>query len=212
LNKRSTALLSRAGTVLLVAGLALVLLSAIPPRKIENTDFGGTVRLQPRTFSIESTFYTFLRLNPQYGIYINAQANSTVTATLLSLGNQYVQQWITDRYPESQPSSNQNTTIMEDLLNSHPDSIAWQDRIENSNLELQYAPTKLMNVTLIFSNTGTENAKVTYNGKLLNFIVPSERALNPAKIVVPVGVVLTLPWLSSKLKPRKNKQTTKQHP
>jgi hypothetical protein len=45
LNKRSTALLSRAGTVLLVAGLALVLLSAIPPRKIENTDFGGTVRL-----------------------------------------------------------------------------------------------------------------------------------------------------------------------
>jgi hypothetical protein len=201
-----TTLLSRAGTVLLVAGLALVLLSAIPPRKIENTDFRGTVRLQPRTFSIESTFYTYLRLNPQYGIYINAQANSTVTATLLSLGNQYIQQWITDRYPESQPSSNLNTSIMEDLLNNHPYSIAWQDRIENNNLELQYTPTKLMNVTLIFSNTGTENAKVTYNGKLLNFIVPSERALNPAKIVVPVGVVLTLPWLNSTLKQGRHKK------
>jgi hypothetical protein len=63
-----------------------------------------------------------------------------------------------------------------------------------------------MNVTLIFSNTGTENAKVTYNGKLLNFIVPSERALNPAKIVVPVGVVLTLPWLNSTLKQGRHKK------
>jgi hypothetical protein len=69
-----------------------------------------------------------------------------------------------------------------------------------------------MNVTLIFSNLGTESAKVKYSGKLLNFIVPSERAINPAKIAVPIGFDLTLPWLNSTLKLRKHKQPTKQHP
>jgi len=53
-----------------------------------------------------------------------------------------------------------------------------------------------MNVTLILSNPSTETVNVSYSGRLLSFLVPSERALNPAKFVVPIGFVLVLPWLT----------------
>jgi hypothetical protein len=201
--------LGRIGLVFIAAGLALVLLSLIPPREVKNSDFMGALILQPKTFLIETPFYLSRPFDPQRGLYINARANNSVRAYLLSVGKGFVYEWITSHFLESQPSASIfNLTVLEEFLADHPHSVAWQEEAVDGRIEFRFAPTKLMNLTLIFSNPGVKSAKVSYNGKLLSFIVPNERALNPAKLVIPTGLILALPWLSSM---RKRKRIELQH-
>jgi len=198
LNRRWSTFMGRAGTILMAAGIALVMLSLIPARTEENTDFEGTTLLQPKTFSVESSFFLSFMFDPQRGFYVSVQANRSVTVYLLNMGKEYVYEWITDHFSENQSSSSTaNLTVLESFLSNNPNSVAWQGNTIDGKVEFQYAPTKLMNVTLIFSNPSIETAKVKYNGKLLHFIVPSERALNPAKFALPLGFVLAIPWLNS---------------
>lgn len=173
------------------------MLSLIPAREVEHSDFTGTSILQPKTFSMESPFYLSRTLTPQRGLYVSAQANHSVTAYLLNVDKKYVYEWITSHFSEIQPSpSTFHVSILKEFLNNHPNSVVWQENTVNGQVEFQYAPTKLMNVTLIFSNSNIESANINYNGRLLSFIVPSERALNLAKFVIPIGFVLALLWLT----------------
>lgn len=212
--KRWKTLIGRAGTILVTAGLALALLSAIPPRAIEYCDFSGTSILQTETFSVESQFLLTWGLDPQRGVYINAQGNRSFTAYLLNVGEKQVFEWIMGNYAGIQPTSQIFTlSILQELLTSHPNWLELQKDSANGQVEFQYAPTRRENVTLIFSNPSTESVKVRYNGKLLNFIVLSERALSPAKFAVPIGVLFTLPWLHStwrrrRIKPEQEKLIT----
>ncbi len=195
MSKRLTTILGRTGAVLMAAGLALVLLSMIPPRKVEMSDFSGAKVLESETFTIDDT-YIQEPLTPQNGLYLSIQANSSITLYVLNLGKEYVYGWILARFPESLLSSTLNGSILEEFLNAHPDSVARRGDVV-SEAVVQNVPARLMNVTVVFSNWGTQAASISYHGKLLNFIVPSERALNPAKFAVPVGLVLAVPWLVS---------------
>ena len=206
MNKRWITLLGRVGTVLMAAGLALVLLSLIPAQKVGRSDFTGTSILQPKAFSIESPFFLSSIFDPQRGVYVSAQANHSVTAYLLNVGNEYVYEWITNHFSEIQTSSSTfNVSILDEFLTEHPNSVARRENTVGGLVEFQCAPTKLMNVTLIFSNPSTESANVNYSGRLLSFIIPSERALNPARFVIPMGFVLALPWMTSIWKRRRTK-------
>jgi hypothetical protein len=207
LIRRWRILIGRTGTILIAAGLALVLLSAIPPRAVENCDFKGTSILQTETFSVESLFYLSLGFDPQRGVYINAEGNRSFTAYLLNMGEKEVLEWITGNYSGFQPASPIfSLSILKELLASHSNWLELQKESANGQVEFQYAPTRRLNVTLIFSNPSTESVKVKYSGKLLNFIVLSERALAPAKFAVPIGLLLATPWLLSTWRRRKIKQ------
>lgn len=206
MTRRWKILIGRAGTILITAGLALVLLSAIPPRAVENSDFRGTSTLQAETFSVESQFYLSVGFDPQRGVYINAEGNRSFTAYLLNMGEREVLEWITGNYSGIQPTSPIfSLSILQNLLTIHPNWLELQKDSANGQVEFQYAPTRRLNTTLIFSNPSTESVKVKYNGKRLDFIVLSERALNPAKFALPIGLLLTLPWLHSTWRRRKIK-------
>ena len=196
MSKRWITLSGRVGTVLMAAGLALVLLSMIPARKVDQSDFFSAAILESKTFIIDQT-YLFEPLTPQNGLYLNIQFNSSITIYMLNLGKEYVYHWILARFPESQLSSTLNGSILEEFLNAHPDSVARREDVVGEAVELQHVPARLMNVTVVFSNWSMQTARVSYRGKLLNFIVPSERALTPAKFVIPAGFALTIPWLNS---------------
>jgi len=196
LSKRWLIFIGRVGAVLIASGLALVMLSLIPPQKVENTNFTGTSMLQPETFSIESSFFLSQTLDPQRGLLIDIQANNSVTAYLLQVSNDYIYGWVASHFPETQPYPTLDLTILEAFLNNHPDSVAWQENVVNEQFSFSYIPTKLMNVTLLFSNPGAASAEIRYSGELLNFIVPSERALNPTKYLISVGFVLSIPWMN----------------
>jgi hypothetical protein len=192
LNKRRSTLMGRTGTILIAAGIALLMLSLIPPRADANTDFGESSVLQPRTFSIESSFFLSSTLNPQHGLYISAQANQSVIVYLLNVDKEFVSQWIANHFSQNQSSdSTVDMLALEGFLSDNPNSLAWEGRTLDEKVEFQYSPTKLMKVALIFSNPNLESAKVRYSGRLLIFMVPSERALNAAKFATPLGVVFT---------------------
>lgn len=190
--------LGRTGTVLVAVGLALVLLSTIPPQKEYYYDFKGNAIVQPETFSIESQFYLSLPLDPQRGLQINVRASDNIIVYLLDVDTTYLCNWITSHFSEPENESLMfNISILEEFLNNHPNSVAWQGNPSNGQVEFQYVPTKLVSVTLIFLNPSSESVRVNYNGDLLSFIVPSERVLKPAKFIIPLGFVLVLAWLTS---------------
>lgn len=191
MNRRWSTFMGRAGTILIAGGIALFILSLIPPRADANTDFGETSTLQPETFSIESSFFLSFTLNPQHGLYLSMQANRSITFYLFNTGKEYVYQWIANHFPGNQTFSTANISVLEDFLKDNPNSVARQGITTDGEAEFQYAPTKLTNVTLIFSNPNPENAKVRYSGRLLIFMVPSERSLNAAKFATPLGVAFT---------------------
>jgi hypothetical protein len=192
--------MGRVGTIIIAVAIALAMLSLIPARAEQNTDFGATSILQPKTFSIESQFFLTLIFDPQRGLYLNMQANRSVTYYLLTTNKEYVYQWITDHFSENQTA---DTSALDNFLEDNRNSVVRQGVVGNE-IEFQYAPTKLTNITLIFSNPDSETAKVRYNGKLMTFIVPSERAINAAKYATPLGIAFTLPQLISAWKRKKS--------
>jgi len=205
LKRRWIILLGRIGAVLVAMGLALILLSLIPPVKDQGTDFTEMVSLQPQTFSIANPFFLSYPLDPQHGMCVSARADHTVKVYLLSVGRTYVEEWVASRLSDTQQSvSTLNASLLEEFLKSYPNLVAWQEDTINGKVEVQYVPTKIVNMTLIFSNWGAQNADIDYNIRLLRFMVSNERALNPAKFMVPFGFALTLPWLNLLRKRRKD--------
>ena len=204
MKRRWIILLGRIGTVFVAMGFALILLSLIPPVKDQGTDFIEMINLQPQTFSIADPFFLSYPLDPQHGLSVNARANHTVKLYLLSVGRTYVEEWIVRRLSDTQQSvSTLNASLLEEFLKSHQSLVAWQEDTMNGKVEVQYVPTKIVNMTLIFSNWSVQNAHINYSIHLLRVIVSSERALNPAKFLVPLGIALTLPWLNFLMKRRR---------
>ena len=98
MNKRWITLLGRLGTVLIVIGLALALLSLVPPQKVLGSDFMGSPIIQSETFL--TPFYSSEVLTPQRSLQVTIEANNSVMAYLLKVGKDYLYSWIRDNLPD----------------------------------------------------------------------------------------------------------------
>jgi len=186
-------------------GLALILLSLIPPAKEEGADFSETVILQPQTFSVSNSFFLSQPFDPQHGLCLNAQANISIRICLLDISKDYFEEWISNYSIENQqPLLTFNASALEAFLHSHQGLVVKQEDMADREVEFQYVPTKIANITLVLSNSNDQNANVNYHVELLRFIIPNERSFNGAKFAIPIGSILVCPWLSSKWKQKRN--------
>lgn len=205
MNQRWTILLGRIGAVLVAAGLTLVMVSFIPPVKDQGYSyFERGVVVQPQTFSVSNSYFLSTPVDPQHGLHIGVYTDRTVSIYLLDVGRDHVEEWVEERLPDSQQLSSLNASIMEEFLTSHQSNVAWQGNTTNGNAEFEYVPTKITNTTLVFSNVDLQDASIDYDIQLLRFIVSSERASNPAKFAIPLGITLAVPRLSSMIRRRKS--------
>ncbi|MDH5771287.1 MAG: hypothetical protein OEZ25_08380 [Candidatus Bathyarchaeota archaeon] len=197
MNKRWITLLGRLGTVLIVIGLALALLSLVPPQKVLGSDFMGSPIIQSETFL--TPFYSSEVLTPQRSLQVTIEANNSVMAYLLKVGKDYLYSWIRDNLPDDSQNESYmfNVSMLEVFLNAHSNSVAWQGGTAYGQVEFEYVPTRIVNATLVLSNSGSEPVRVDYGGKKLNLIAPKERILTSAELTIPLGIVIAIPWLNS---------------
>ena len=193
--KRQIALVVRAGTVLIAIGLALLLVSLIPP--VQTQTFSGGHPIDPETFtplgytsfnnSLGNTsmyISPFSTLSPQQELKVTLTCNDTMNVYLLKMDMQTLYTYL----------SNNSVTWLDAFLKANPETIGWQGEIQDEET-VDYVPTEIINATLIFSNPSSNGIYVGYDGSILSLIAPASKAQTVALWAIPIGFLLALPWL-----------------
>jgi hypothetical protein len=192
--RRWLLLVGRIGTVLIAFGLALLLVSLIPPARTSSfrstgpylsslsfQAFGPTVPV-----SVNSTFdRAFLTtLTPQQELEIELTCNGTVDIYFLK----------TDKDSFLANFENgKSVSALEGYLQTHSEMIALHDKISLSG-KVSYSPTEVINATVIVSNPSQNTIHINKQGdSTYSRIGPSQKAQMIAAFAIPVGFVFVLP-------------------
>jgi len=194
--KRALLVVDRVGTVLVAVGLALLLVSLIPPAT--TASFSGRNQLSPETFAvfgpsmgpfvINSSFYIqfVTQLTPQQELKVDITLQGAVDAYVLKINQQELL--------NSLPTGDMNASTLQAYLHANPNVIGWQCKITNQGT-LAYTPTEIVNTTVLLSNPSRDRLDITYDAKILSLLGPADKVRTLAYVAIPVGFVLAVPWI-----------------
>ncbi len=176
---RWISVIGRTGTVFLMVGLALGLFFLIPPR--QSPYRGGLLQVRAGEYElmIEGTVLT-----PESGIAISIESNNSVYAYVLQI----------DTFRNWWPGSLRNLTILNTILQNSPSAVLWKSGTGNSVTE-DFFPAVDINASIIVANPSASSVQVEWKVSNLTSIVPRYRFLLLLEIIIPTGVILTIPWI-----------------
>ena len=192
----------RGGTVLITIGLALLLASLLPHTQIASshvmTDVPPKVsqranlewHYSPGWDQLSQPTYEIL-LTPQQGLRIWIYSNGTLNVYILEDISQLFYQWV--------GAEVLNVTDLEEFLDANPSVIGWSSEVHHGYIEDEYVPTKVTNATLVFSNPSSEHVRVHSDVALMSRLTRI-KVRNLGQWAIPIGFVLSLPWLTQKWK------------
>jgi hypothetical protein len=187
----------RIGTVLLMVGLALGLVSIIPPATVEFPLRTKRDIMPERYQIIHSRTYT-----PQTGFRISIKSNNSVDVYLLSVSRleleNWSRTWVEEQFPDlgelQIKMAMNNMTVLEAVLQTHSDVILWKSA-SSKDLSHDLFPSTVLNITAIVANPSPYWTKMEVEITGITALAPRERVLVPAQWLIPVGIVLAIPWL-----------------
>jgi hypothetical protein len=190
-------LLGRIGTVLLMVGLALALISLIPPATIGFTTRTKRPVMPEEYYIAHSRAYT-----PQTGLRITVKSNNSVYVYLLSASRLQIENWTRTWVKETFPDLDEaeivlamhNVTVLDEVLQIHPDVILRKSP-SSANLSYDFFPSSVLNVTAIVVNPSSDLVETEFEITSITTLAPKERVIVPAQWLFPIGVVLAAPWL-----------------
>ena len=213
-------LLGRTGTVILMVGLALVLVSLPPPASPSQSKHAGSI--SPEEYEIEhSGVY-----RPQTGFQISVESTDNVRVYLLGVSPLEFDNWKTqvrEAYPdlddmlldsfvvplifvrEAYPDLDVpqiwdimdivwNISVLDKGLQTHPEIVLWQSP-PSSTLSHEFFPADVLTITVIVANPSTGNVTVETEIRDLTVLAPKERVTLPALLLISIGIALAIPWL-----------------
>lgn len=196
-------LLGRTGTVLLMVGLSLALVSLIPPATIGFSS-GTQGPISPNKYRIvHSQVYT-----PQTGLQISVESNSSVNVYLLGVSRRELENWTRTWVKETYPNLEEpqiwdamlNVTVLDKVLQTRSEVVLWTSP-PSKDLSHDFFPANVLNITAIVANPSLSTVEVKTEIKGITALAPRERVIVPAQLLIPLGIVLAIPWLiSSKIK------------
>ncbi len=176
---RWISVIGRLGTVFLMVGLALGLFFLIPPS--QSPYRGGTFQLEAGEFElmIERTVLT-----PESGIALSINSTRGVYAFILKI----------DAFSNWWPGSLLNLTILNTILQNSPGAVLWKSDTGNI-VTKDFFPTVDVNASVLAANPSASLAQVEWKVSNLASIVPRQRFLFLLEVIIPTGVILTVPWI-----------------
>ena len=191
--RRWMILIGRSGTVLLAVGLALLLVSLIPPMQTRN--FSAGLEVLAGNFEISGMV---LVLTPQQGLSFAVSADGTLNVYLLEVNGPTLIEWIFEHQPQT--GDLYNITNLEAFLEADPSTVSWQTSISNERTEHEYIPTKITNASIVISNPSSGSVTASLEGSITEFLGPASKVRTQATWIIPTGIVLALPWLAGSLR------------
>ena len=195
--KRWPIILGRGGTVLLAIGIALLLVSLIPPIQLNNS---SNTNVRSETWEAYPGLGV---LTPLQTLQLNVAANGTLDVCLVVTALPTIIEWITSHHSESIDWS--NVTYFDEFLHANPSLIVWQSEIHNGTINTEYTPDNTVNVTLAFSTHGSDSLSAIYSYTISNGLAPTTKVRNLSEFVIPVGAVFTIPWLGELLRAKRKR-------
>jgi len=198
--RRWIILLGRGGTILIAIGCATLLVSMIPSARVGSFSGSGGITGKTWQWRYESV------LTPQQSLSVSITANGTLKVYLLEVSSQTVYNWINETHPHipsSEPFQFWNETYLIEFIEANPQTVAIQKEISNSETKLEYTPTKITNITLVFHNPILSFVELNYEGLVLLTMAPKVKMQTLSQTTIPIGFVLTLPWIMNSYKMKK---------
>ncbi len=187
--RREVLLLNRAGTVLIAIDLALLLVSILPPSG--PLTYTWNVPVGPEMFQ---PAYPIQLVTPQESLRVNVTVQGTLDVFLLQL----------NRDTLAGETTNSSAQSLQSFLQGNPQTRIFSQRATNQSFVLpEYLPTEVTNVTLVLSNPTEIPAKSVDSFALSESLAPEARIRTLAGWTIPLGLVVTLPWLAEIWKKRK---------
>ena len=194
--KRLLLILGRSGTVLVAIGLALLLVSLIPPATTRSFSTGDSIA--PNSFQVlgensgpfanmTGMFYSqfISTLTPQQELIVEIECDHKIEVYLLKID-------IRDLI-DNFSGTNRNVSSLEEFLQVNSDLIGWQGEMIEGLVD--YVPTEVINATMIFSNPSPNRISIECTGRILNLLAPTEKVRTLAIWAIPIGFVMAFPWL-----------------
>jgi hypothetical protein len=198
--RRWTVLLGRIGTTVIAIGLALFLVSLIPPTQI-NAGFGTPISSYPS--NTWATLGEFVLTEPQT-LRVNITANGSLNVYILEVNSSTIDNWINQT--SQGPVDLSNVTYLDEFLSSHSGLIGWQGEIHNGSIAFEYAPTRIVDISLVASNHSPDVVDISYyTWGIFSSVAPVSKVQTVSAFAIPIGFVFTLPWLSNLLRARKRR-------
>jgi hypothetical protein len=206
--KRQFYWIGRAGTLLLVVGIALTLVSLMPPSGDSTT--GGSGRFPPKNMDVLS-FPNLI--TPQQQIMLTVDADQPILIHILEVGESYFRGWIMERFPDLLldgvviGGDNSSLIALEAFLDAHSDSAIFN--VENKTISWEFTPKRVMNTTAIMANPSDLPTSYEYNVEMSTILAPKGVVLPQALILIIIGILISVPWTLSTIstkRPRSEKK------
>jgi hypothetical protein len=208
--RRWTILLGRIGTTIIAIGLALFLVSLIPPTPINGLSYNWGISGTPQgniAYPSNSwgSVYEGVLTEPQT-LSVNIVANASFNVYVLEVSSSTIDDWINQTYSGSVDSS--NVTYLDQFLDSHPSAIGWQGESHNGTVAFEYTPRRIVDILLVVSNHSPEVVGISaYEFLWFSSVAPVSKVQTLFEFAVPIGFAFTLPYLSNLLKAKKRRNT-----
>jgi hypothetical protein len=207
--KRWPILLGRIGTTIIAIGLALFLVSLIPPRTINALGYnvGTATGPTPNPIGYPSNSWNTIYegvLTEAQTLRVTIATNASLNAYILEVSSSTIDDWINQTYSGSVDFS--NVTYLDLFLNSHPDIIGSHGQINNGTIAFEYTPRRIVDISFVVSNHGPDTVGVSsYELLWFSSVAPVHKVQTLSEFAVPLGVAFTLPYLGNLLKARKKR-------
>ena len=197
MRNRWAALFGRAGSVLLSIGLAFVLLSIIPPIPSGSRGEGSGDSLS-RSYLMWCCYDV---ISPQFGIRVTAESNTSLQLILLDWVrfelDDLIESWMKEQFPglnETQISREiRKMSFLELFLEANPEHILLRDVLDPDQ-PYDFFPSRATNVTVVLANPSPDRVLVEWvRVEGIATLVPRDRTLTPAGLLILSGTVLALP-------------------
>jgi hypothetical protein len=206
--KRWSILLGRTGTTVIAIGLALFLVSLIPPTTINGLGYNvGMVSSTGPAPNIGyasnawGAVYEGVLTEPQT-LHVTIAANATLNIYILEVSSSTIDDWINQTYSGSVDFS--NVTYLDQFLDSHPSIIGWQGEINNGTIAFEYTPRRIVDILLVVSNHSSDPVGISsYQLLWFSSVAPASKVQTLSEFAIPIGVAFTLPYLGNQLKAKK---------
>jgi len=217
-------LLGRIGTVILMVGLALLVFSLIPSgagfqsawsQPIEPEQYMIRELYSPQTglqISVESTDNVHVYLLGVSPVELDNWR--TLLKETYPDSDPYLDMFIYvytvvpmiffhEAYPEETPpnlddpqtlSMLWNVAVLDKGLQAHPEIILW-DPPPGSSFSHELFPADALDIMVIIANPSSSAVEVETEIRDLAAVAAKERVIVAARLLIPIGIVLAIPWL-----------------
>ncbi len=192
-------MLGRVGSTLLVIGLALALVSIMPPA---TSGFYSTTEgvLAPGKYDVLPSGDGWFS-SPKTGISLKVSSNSSLHIYLLSTSGSEVygwaESWIKEHFPNLKETEVTrkifNVSVLRMFLKEYSRYVLLNRTVEKT-FSIDFFPSKVTNIILAISNPSSVSVDYKVRLERITGLAAKEHVSKPAELSILTGIILILPW------------------